>query len=114
MKKLMATAFLALAMMSAHATDPVNPDSLVITGMRVVTEGGGVTAIVGIATNKSGGPLSNAFIKFNLLDAQGNLVGNTIAHASNLAPAQAWHFNAPIAIQGVVDFKVAKVNVYRD
>ena len=61
-----------------------------------------------------GGPLSNAFIKFNLLDAQGNLVGNTIAHASNLAPAQAWHFNAPIAIQGVVDFKVAKVNVYRD
>jgi hypothetical protein len=114
MKKWITSALLAIVMMDAHAANVIKPNSLVITDMRTVEEGYAVPTIVGIATNQSGGAISNAFIKFNLLDAQGNLVGNTIAMASNLAPGQVWHFKAPMAEQGVVSVKVVEVNVYRD
>lgn len=114
MKRLIATVLFALTLADSRATETINPNSLVITDMRVAEEGYGLPTIVGIATNQSGGALSNAFIKFNLLDARGHLVGNTIAQASNLETDNAWRFSAPIATPGVVSFKVVEVNAYRD
>ena len=81
--------------------------------MRMASMGHGVPATIGIATNQSGGAVSDAFIKFNQLDTQGQLVGNTIAQANNLAAGQAWHFSAPIATPGAINFKVGEIKVDR-
>jgi hypothetical protein len=59
-----------------------------VRNLQVISEGNGISAIRGTATNQSGRELTAAFVKFNLLDERGALVGNAMATASDLAPAR--------------------------
>jgi hypothetical protein len=66
---------------------------------QVVSEGNGISAITGTATNQTGRELTAAFVKFNLLDERGGLVGNAMATASDLEPGQVWKFDAETPVQ---------------
>lgn len=71
----------------------------------------GFSSITGMATNRSGRTLSNAFVKFNLFDNQGNVVGNALAVASDLAPTDKWAFEA-VAPTKFATVKLTKVEVF--
>jgi hypothetical protein len=73
-------------------------DDLDISNVRIVRNGYAV--ITGTATNRSGCTLSHAFVRFNLYDNQGTVVGNALDHASDLAPSDRWAFTAQTALTG--------------
>ena len=73
----------------------------------------GFGVILGTATNTTAEPIGNVLVKINLLDAQGNLVGNTLANANNLAPGQTWHFKAPVIADRVASYQIVDVILYR-
>lgn len=106
-------ALCAFLIATAHAQADANQQALVISDMHSMQDENGIPAIVGLATNSSGAPIGKAFIKFNLYDAQGNLVGNTIATASNIAPGQAWRFKAPMVVRDATRYEVTEINAYK-
>lgn len=90
MKKVLATALLLAAAFNAHAGN----NALQISDLQVSTEPNGIQFVTGAATNTSNAPIKSAFVRFNLYDAQNNLVGNTIANGENIAPGDRWVFKA--------------------
>ena len=113
MRKTIAAALCALLLAAAHAQGGANQQALVITDMDSIQDENGYPAIVGLATNDSGAPIRDAFIRFNLHDAQGNLVGNTIAKASNIAPGQVWRFKAPMVDRDATRYEVVEIKAYK-
>lgn len=111
MKKLVVTFLLACTAVAVSAQTLLG-ESLSIAETEVAQDGGFI-AIVGKATNTSGGPIGNAFVKINLFDAQGTLIGNTMAYASNIAAGQTWRFKAPITVREVASYKVVEVLAYK-
>src|ERR1017187_8439703 len=73
----------------------------------------GFPVILGTATNTTADPIGRALVKINLLDAQGNLVGNTLANASDIGAGQAWHFKAPVLADRVASYQIVEVILYR-
>ncbi len=71
----------------------------------------GLPIIKGIATNTSNTVAKEIFVKFNLYDQQGNLVGNTIAHASNLEANGQWIINA-LSPKEFASFAMTGVDAY--
>lgn len=107
--------FAALVLMATAGTlqaQPLPPGTLSVDEVQLVEEYG-LPAVVGVAKNSGNVPIGQAFVKVNLLDAQGNLLGNAIAAASNVAPGQIWRFKAQGAVQGVAAFKIVEINVYK-
>jgi hypothetical protein len=82
-----------------------------ISNVRIDRSGYGFSVITGIATNQSGRTLSNAFVKFNLYDDEGTVVGNTLDHASDLAPGDRWAFKAKTGTK-FATFKLTGVQVF--
>ncbi|VVD71802.1 hypothetical protein PEP31012_00644 [Pandoraea eparura] len=80
--------------------------------MDVISGANGFPAIVGIATNTGNALVRDAFVKFNLYDAQGNIVGNTIAHGQNIGPSERWRFEAPFVARNVQSFKLTEISAY--
>jgi len=83
-----------------------------ITDLQVDTIETGLPVIKGIATNNTGKQVKNVFIRFNLYDANGIVVGNTIAYASDLSPGDRWQLRAPSAIRSFTSFKITNINAY--
>jgi hypothetical protein len=65
-----------------------------ISNVQIARSSYGLSMITGTATNQSGRTLSDAFVKFNLYDNRGTVVGNVLDHASDLAPGDKWAFKA--------------------
>jgi len=91
----------------AHAQS----NQLIVSNLQVVPEANGISAITGRATNRSGQQMATAFVRFNLLDNSGALVGNTVAMASILAPGHAWKFSAETPVK-FTTVKLSGVDVY--
>jgi hypothetical protein len=100
MKKVAFILILSTAIAQAQSTD------LDVRNLQVVSEGNGISAITGTATNQTDRELTAAFVKFNLLDERGALVGNAMATASDLAPGQTWKFEAETPVR----FATAKLS----
>jgi len=85
-------------------------DRLRISHMEV-TQAYNVMQIAGVATNQSNKEIKHAFIKFNLYNGQGALVGNTITAVDNLGAGEEWDFKAlsPINFETA---KISEVNLY--
>lgn len=72
----------------------------------------GITYVItGMATNLTDKAIKTAFIKFNLYDEQGNLVGNAITMAQGLEPRGTWKFKAN-ATTRFATFKVSEITAY--
>lgn len=111
----MKNTFAALVLMTTAGmlqAQPLPPGTLTVDEVQLVDEHG-LPAVVGVAKNAGNVPIGQAFVKVNLLDSQGNLLGNTIAAAGNIAPGQLWRFKAMGAVQGVASFKIVEINVYK-
>lgn len=93
MKKLIATTLLLLlvAAFNAHAGSNALRISDLQVGQDTVT---GFPVVTGVATNTSNAAVKSAFVRFNLYDAQNNLIGNTIANGNDIAPGDRWIFKA--------------------
>lgn len=74
-------------------------------------ENSAIQYVTGYAVNFGSKPYENAFISFNLLDAQGTLVGNATTHVQNLAPGQRWLYRAA-AVHPFARVQVAKISGY--
>ncbi|MCG9077116.1 FxLYD domain-containing protein [Laribacter hongkongensis] len=71
----------------------------------------GIETITGMAQNNSGKKLSNVFVKFNVYDQNGNTVGNTIAHVTDLEAGASWKFQAPYP-GPFAKFKVTEIQTF--
>lgn len=99
------------AVTTTHAqTNP--PESLTIENTWVVDEGGRL-AVIGTAASNSVTTIGDAFVKIDLFDSQGSLVGHTKASARNIAAGQTWCFKAPIAVARVASYQVTEIKAYR-
>ena len=67
--------------------------------------------ITGIAVNNSKNLIRNAFIKFKLYDENKVVVGNAIAHVSDIGPGEKWQFRAGAAVP-FSTVVVSDINVY--
>lgn len=103
--------FVTLALLLVMSTLRAQQTSLAIEDMQAIREANGLQAVAGIALNRSDKVIKNAFVKFNLYDAQGILVGNTITHAANLGPGERWRFKA-LASQNFSTVKVSDIQLY--
>lgn len=83
-----------------------------ITDLQVDTSETGLPVIKGMAINRTGKLVKNIFVSFNLYDANGVVVGNTTATASNLSPGDRWQLRAPSAIKNFTTFKITNINAY--
>ncbi|WP_321946526.1 FxLYD domain-containing protein [Paraburkholderia sp. J10-1] len=90
MKKLVIATLISLTFLSAHAESALQLSDMKAT----VSPGTSSGFIAGTATNTSPDRIESATITINLLDAQGNIVGNTSAVAFGIAPGQKWLFRA--------------------
>lgn len=91
MKKAITITVLLTAALNAYA----GVNALQISDLQVGRDAGtGVEIVTGVATNTSDAPVKSAFVHFNLYDAQGDLVGNTIANGSDIGPGERWTFKA--------------------
>lgn len=106
MKKLLS----AIALTVCASASWAQSERLAISNLQIAQSGAGL-AITGTAENQSDKPIKNAFIKFNLYDPSGALVGNTITHASNLEGHGKWSFRAATATS-FTTAKVSEINVY--
>ena len=99
------------AVTTTHAqTNP--PESLTIADTWVVEDEGRL-AVIGTATSSSITTIGDAFVKIDLFDSQGNLIGHTKASARNIAAGQTWCFKAPIAVARVASYQVIEIKAYR-
>lgn len=107
MKKLLATVFSLAATVTAYAGN----NGLQISDLEVGVESTGIQAVTGVATNTSNATIKSAFIRFNLYDAQNNIIGNTIADGNDIAPGDHWKFKAQAA-QKFDHAKLISVDTY--
>lgn len=94
----------------AQSTNGASP--IVVSDTSVIVAANGFPAIIGVATNKGEKLVHNAFVKFNLYDAGGNIIGNTIAHGQNIGPNERWRFEAPFTSANAHSYKVTEVTSY--
>ncbi|WP_186038788.1 FxLYD domain-containing protein [Burkholderia gladioli] len=70
----------------------------------------GISNVVGLATKTTNATLHSASIVFNIYDGDGDLLGNTIALASNVAPGDRWKFSAPMPYPTAHSVKAVRVD----
>lgn len=75
------------------------------------TATGSIQSINGIAQSTGGKIIKTAFLEFNLYDAQGNLVDNTITMAKDIEPNISWKLNTPTPTS-FNTFKLTGVKIY--
>ncbi len=109
MKKLLLV-LLAITSINALAGDP-QPSPVAVSDLQAARNEYGRLVIKGIVTNLSSHPVKDVFVKFNLYDEQGNLIGNTIDHASNLEAGARWVINAQ-SPKEFSSFKMTGVDTY--
>jgi len=97
---------IAIAMSSASAQDA----KIGVSNLQTA-QVGPIYSITGIATNLTPKLIKTAFIKFNLYDDQGNLVGNTVTMASQLEARGTWKFKADSPTH-FASFKVSEVSTF--
>jgi len=112
MRKHLVAVLCAIGFTFAQAEDTTD-GRLVVSGAQSILNVNGLPAIVGVAINQSETVLKNAFVQFNLFNAQGNQIGNTIAHVTNLAPGQTWQFSAPIIVPDAASFKISGIKTFQ-
>lgn len=101
-----------LLLMTAAKAPMAQQDVLMVRSINAVREVNGLPVITGIAVNQSPKAIKNAFIRFNLYDAENILVGNTIAHASNIGPGEQWRFRATATVKEFVVVKVSDIQIF--
>lgn len=92
MRKTLAVAAIFLST-AASADYRVN-----ISELHTGTAPAGYPAVMGLARNTTNGSLSAVFVKFKLYDADGNVVGNTVAHGQDIGPGETFKFAAPTTV----------------
>lgn len=112
MKKFAILALSALAFTTADAQEITGASSLSLSDVTVGTGQTGIRSVIGTATNRTNGQLHFAVVKINLYDGQGNLLGNTIAQASNVESGAHWRFEAPIMYASTAAYKVVEVDAF--
>ena len=80
------------------STVTIAEDRISISGLQVAQAAAGYPAVLGIAHNNTNATIANVFVKFKLYDAEGNVVGNTIAHGADIGPGENWKFSAPATV----------------
>ncbi len=70
---------------------------IAVAGLSVDRNEYGMATISGQATNQADKVAKSVFIHFDLFDAQGALVGNTVTHVQNLKPGAKWNFTVQAA-----------------
>ena len=68
--------------------------------------------ITGTVLNSGNDTCKYALIQFNLYDAEGSIVGSTLASASHLEPGGTWKFEAPIGEEKAVTYKLVSLEGY--
>jgi hypothetical protein len=107
--KLILSAIILSSAVSVFAAP--DPAKVMPTQLETVATAGGLIAIQGVITNSSDVSYKHVFVKFDLFDANGVLVGNTADHASNLQPGRSWRFKA-VAPQQFDSYSVSSVDIY--
>jgi hypothetical protein len=92
MRKILALAAILLS------TVAIAEDRVSVSGLQVTKAAAGYPAVQGIAHNNTNATIANVFVKFKLYDAEGNVVGNTIAHGADIGPGENWKFSAPAMV----------------
>lgn len=87
------------------------PGSIAVAGLTVDRNEYGIATISGQATNQADKVAKSVFIRFDLFDAQGALVGNTITHAQNLKPGAKWNFQVQ-AVEKFTRVEMSGVEVF--
>jgi hypothetical protein len=87
------------------------PSPVVVNEVQAMRDANGLPVIKGVVTNVSSSAVKEVFVKFNLYDQQGNLIGNTIDHASNLEPGAHWVINVQ-SPKEFHSFKITEVKAY--
>ena len=112
MKKIIFALLTAIASFSTFAVETQKTPQVVVTDLQTSRNENGFPVIRGIATNVSASLVKDVFVKFNLYDERGNLIGNTLDNASNLEPGGRWVINVVKPLQ-FHSFKVTEVNTYQ-
>lgn len=108
MKRLIAAlCFTVLTIGSATA----DSQSISVTGLSFSRNEHGIAIITGEAFNQTDKVLKAVFIKFNLYNPQGALVGNTIALAQELKPRGTWIFQAR-AVEQFTRVEISDIQAY--
>ncbi|WP_186167740.1 FxLYD domain-containing protein [Burkholderia gladioli] len=111
MKKIALTILSALAVSSAWAQTPPGSTALAISNLTLdASAATGLPTVNGLATNTTNATLHYAAIVFNVYDGNGDLLGNTIAVASNVSPGDRWKFSAPVPYQTAQSIKAARID----
>jgi hypothetical protein len=112
LKKLIAVILCAVAFGGATAQTVSGPGNVSVIESEVVRGANGFPAIVGVVANTGAAVVHDAFVKFNLYDSQGNIVGNTIAHGRNIGPGERWQFEAPFVAATAATYKITEINTF--
>ena len=105
MRKILAIAALLIT------TAVISEDRVTLSNIHAGTAPEGYNAVMGMAHNNTNAPLGSVFVKFKLYDAAGNVIGNTIAHGSDIGPGENWKFSAPTAMP-FAQAKLSSVEIY--
>lgn len=92
----------------AHADSPDMP----VSQMQITTGLGNSPEITGFVTNNTGKLVKTAFIRFNLYDAQGTLIGNAADYIKDLAPGDRWKFETKSSVTDFSSYKLTGVDIY--
>ncbi len=93
--------------------DAGEKESLEVENLDSYRDEAGILHITGEITNTKSHSLEGLGVEFNLLNAEGNLVGSTLDYVKNVDPGQTWEFEASeISPDNVSSYKVAKVTVH--
>lgn len=91
MKKLLSVFAAFLITASAFAG---NAGVSIVDSSAQVESGTTITTITGTAKNESGKKISAVFIKFNVMDSNGSVIGNAITNLNDFEPGTTWKFKA--------------------
>ncbi|WP_440030435.1 FxLYD domain-containing protein [Chromobacterium amazonense] len=107
MKKLFSVFVALLFSVSVYAQNA----GVTVVDTSAQQEPGPITTISGVAKNDSGKKIAAVFIKFNVMDGSGNVIGNAIANLSDFEPGTTWKFAAKYP--GVfVRYKLVSIETY--
>ena len=81
MKRLLQTGLSIGAILFSLAGACAETTDMLVTDLQLTTNETGFPIITGMVANQTGKRVKTAFIRFNLYDDQGTVVGNAIAYA---------------------------------
>ena len=110
MKKLLFAILVSVASINAFSGD-TQSSPVAVSDLQAMRNEYGHPVIKGVVKNLTGNQVKQVFVKFNLYDEQGNLIGNTIDHVSNLEPGARWVINAQ-SPKEFYSFKMTSVDAY--